>query len=106
VIYAIIQAYQYKHALTLLLLVDMAFPPFGTPTTTSVHPLMYNVRRVHMTPHSVTIRRKQHSFRASCIIGLALGLVLSIFWFLGAAGMAGFDSDNEAFATDSMISEE
>ena len=83
----------------------MAYPPYGTPAT-SVQPLLYNVKRVHMTPPSVTIRRKRQSFRASCIIGLALGLVLSLLWFLATVSMPDFAPDNEAFITDSMIREE
>ncbi len=85
--------------------IEMAFPPFGMPAT-SVQPLIYNVRRVHMTPPAVTIRRKRQSFRASCIIGIALGLVISIFWFIAAASAPDFNVDNEAFITDYPVGEE
>lgn len=83
----------------------MAFPPFGMPAT-SVQPLIYNVRRVHMTPPAVTIRRKRQSFRASCIIGIALGLVISIFWFIAAASAPDFNVNNEAFHSDYAVGEE
>ena len=84
----------------------MAYPPYGTPAT-SVQPLMYNVKRVHMTPPPVTIRRRRQSFRASCIIGIALSLVITIFWFVAAASVPDFTPDNESFDMDyGMIREE
>lgn len=85
--------------------ISMAFPPFGTPAT-SVQPLMYNVKRVHMTPPSVTIRRKRQSFRASFIVGIALVLVISIFWFVAAVSAPDFSTDNESFDSDYAVREE
>ncbi len=66
----------------------MAFPQVSSPAT----PVLYHVKRVHM----VTVKRnsRQHTFRASCVIGLALALVLSLLWVITteATGLVDIDS--------------
>jgi hypothetical protein len=48
---------------------------------------------------------RQRSFRASCIIGLALALVLSLLWFVSIEGMSGLDPHEWAGDQDAIREE-
>jgi hypothetical protein len=69
---------------------SMAFPQIPSPTTS----VLYHVKRVHMVAvkHNQGRNTRQHAFRASCIIGLALALVLSLLWFITTEAMSDTDA--------------